>query len=366
MDRKVYLALLLFTATVLVVWAFGLILTPFLLPIAWAVCLATVTSGPYRRLLKWTGRPKLSALVVTTVTGALVVVPAVFLVNAIAREAIEISHRVQDDLPAGGGTWSGFLERHEHLAELKRSADTWLATFGTDLNQVTQTAFGKLASPSGAGALGVLSGVLSATFGFLVALATLYVLLRDGRRIGAFVTDLSPLSHEETGRVLETIRATAFSAIVGGFATAIVQGTLGGIALAITGVPAPVLWGFVMAILALLPVGGGAFVWAPVAAYFFLDGPVWKGWFMLAWGVIVLGVTSVTLQPWLMRRTGASEVHPLLLFFAIISGLGLFGPSGIVFGPLVVAAVLVMLDIFREHFGQKARAGRAHAAKQER
>ena len=77
---------------------------------------------------------------------------------------------------------------------------------------------------------------------------------------------------------------------------------------------------------------------------------------MLAWGVVVLGTTSVVLQPWLMRRSGASEIHPLLLFFAIISGIGVFGPSGIVFGPLVVAAVLVMLNIFREHFGQKARA----------
>ena len=112
-------------------------------------------------------------------------------------------------------------------------------------------------------------------------------------------------------------------------------------------------------VLSLLPVGGSAFVWAPVMAFFFLEGPSWKGWFMLFWGVVVLGTTSVVLQPWLMRRSGASAIHPLILFFAIISGIGLFGPSGIVFGPLVVSAVLVMLNIFREHFGQKARAAAA-------
>ena len=361
MDRKVYLALLLFATTVLVIWALGLILSPFLLPIAWAVCLATVTAGPYARLARWTKRPKLSALTVTILTGALVIVPAVLLVSSIAREAMEISQRVRDDLPAGDGTWGGFLERHRNLAELKESADRWLGSFGTDLTQVTETALVKLSSPTGAGALGVLTGLLSATFGFLVVLATMFVLLRDGRRIAAFVTDLSPLSKEETGRVLETIRATAFAALVGGFATAMIQGTLGGIAFAITGVPAPILWGFVMAILSLLPVGGSAFVWGPVMAYFFLEGPKWKGWFMLGWGVLVMGATSVVLQPWLMRRSGASEVHPLLLFFAIISGIGLFGPSGIVFGPLVFAAVLVMLDIFREHFGQEARAARVNA-----
>jgi predicted PurR-regulated permease PerM len=43
----------------------------------------------------------------------------------------------------------------------------------------------------------------------------------------------------------------------------------------------------------------------------------------------------------------------LLLFFAVISGIGLFGFSGIVFGPLLIAFVLVVVQIFREHFGRR-------------
>jgi predicted PurR-regulated permease PerM len=136
----------------------------------------------------------------------------------------------------------------------------------------------------------------------------------------------------------------------------LIQGALGGLAFAFCRVPNPVLWGFVMAMLALLPVGGTAFVWAPTAAYFFLSGATGKGWFLLAWGVLVIGASDNLLRPWLMRKAGAAEIHPMLLFFAVLSGIGLFGPSGVVFGPLLLALVIVVTKIYRENYGRGARA----------
>ena len=353
MDRRLYLALLLFGATALVIWAVGLILAPFLVPIAWAMCLVTVTGGNYRRLSRRLGRPRLAAFLMTVGTALAVVVPLVLGASAIAREAAALTKK--SDAPVAD-KWEEFLSRHERIAEVRAQADRWLENFGTNLNQVREEAVGALGRPFTRGAVGVLSGLFALGFGFLVMLATLYFLYRDGEKIRALAIDLSPLRVEETTRVLDTLRSTAFAAVVGGLATALIQGALGGIAFTITGVDAPVLWGFVMAVLSLLPVGGSAFVWAPVMTYFFLDGHPGKGWFLLVWGVAVIGSSDNFLRPWLMRRTGAGEVHPLLLFFAIISGIGLFGVSGLVFGPLLVAFVLVVIRIFQENFGARARA----------
>ena len=50
MNRELYLTLLLFAATVLVVWGFLLVLSPFLVAIAWALCLAAITYVPYVKL----------------------------------------------------------------------------------------------------------------------------------------------------------------------------------------------------------------------------------------------------------------------------------------------------------------------------
>jgi predicted PurR-regulated permease PerM len=169
------------------------------------------------------------------------------------------------------------------------------------------------------------------------------------------VIDLVPLSEAETDRLIDTLRSTAYAAVVGGLATALIQGTLGGVALWVTGVQGFVLWGFVMSVLSLLPVGGSAFVWAPVSAYFFAVDQTWKGVFLLAWGVLVIGTSDNLLRPYLMKKAGAQSIHMLLLFFGILSGIGVFGFSGVVFGPLLVAFVVGIVRVYREHYGRRAR-----------
>jgi len=390
-DRRIYLALLLFAATVLTIWAFGLILLPFLVPIAWAMCLATVTIGLYRKFERWTKRPRLAAFLMTLGTALAVVLPLVVFGTLIVEQALSLSQSQREaraaaaaaarpgaapavptptpaptptpptPVPAGPtaspvapppaaapDAWDDFFARNPRLARLLEQVDRQLKPLDTNVRSMKDEGLRLLGQPFATGALGVLNGLLRISFGFIVMLATLYVLYRDGARIRRIVMDLVPMDPDQTGRVLDVLRRTAYAAIVGGLATALIQGALGGSALAITGVKAPVLWGFVMAVLSLLPIGGSAFVWAPTAVYFLATGEPGKGWFLLVWGVFVIGMADNFLRPALMRRAGAGEIHPLLLFLAILSGIGLFGVSGIVFGPLLVAFVLAVVSIYRE------------------
>jgi predicted PurR-regulated permease PerM len=347
------------------------------------MCLLTVTSPLYGRLERFTRRPRISAFVMTVGVALAVMVPLGFVGLSIVREAKALAMKAVGEPaappaapapppPAPGenpenpaaragltppprDTWDDFFSRNPRLGHAQGKVDEFLRPFSTTLRDVVEAARDRLLSPLASGAVGVLQGLFAAGFGFLMMLATLYFLYRDGGKIHAFFLDIVPIPPEETDRVLETLRSTAFAAIVGGILTALIQGLLGGIAFAICGVEAPVLWGFVMAVLSLLPIGGSAFVWAPTMAYFFLEGPVWKAWFLLVWGIAVIGSSDNLLRPWLMRKAGAAEVHPLLLFFAILSGIGLFGPSGIVFGPLLVAFIVVVAKIYRENFGREAR-----------
>jgi hypothetical protein len=54
------------------------------------------------------------------------------------------------------------------------------------------------------------------------------------------------------GRIADTIHAS----IYGSVAVALVQGALGGVMFWVLGLPTPVFWGFVMALLALVPMLG--------------------------------------------------------------------------------------------------------------
>ncbi len=386
LDRSLFVALLLVTVVLASIYAFGLLLSPFLVPIAWAMCLVTVTGGLYRRLATRLGRPRLAALLMTIGTAAFVVGPIAFVGATLVREAIGLTKNVSGTkqkaanapsvsvvpspgvIPSPGGAvapsgvetaapsldaWDQFFADHTTLDTVRKQIDEKLGAFQTDVRSVKDAALGLLGQPFQAGALGVLRGVLGTAFGFLIMLATLFCLYHDGRRIREFVVDVVPMDAEKTIRVLDTLRATAFAAVVGGLATAILQGILGGVALAIVGVSAPVLWGFVMACLSLLPIGGSAFVWAPVMVYQFATDHSGRGWFLLIWGVLVIGMADNLVRPMLMRRAGASSIHPLLLFFGIFSGIGLFGVSGVVFGPLLTALLLVVASLYRETLGNR-------------
>jgi predicted PurR-regulated permease PerM len=398
-DRRIYLALLLFAATGLTIWAFGLILSPFLVPIGWAMCLATVTGGLFKRLERWTKKPRFAAFVMTLGTALAVVQPLVVFGSLVVEQALTLSRGpmkaaaalggasaaptaglpgggpstvhgapaapggapapapagMGEPAPAGDGmdsgmapadgmaaegptagpapatppvhvdAWDDFFARNPRLARLLSDIDHHLKPLDKNVRSMKDEALKLLGQPFATGALGVLNGLLSISFGFIVMLAVLYVLYRDGARMRKLVTDLVPMDPGQTLRVLDVLRRTAYAAIVGGLATALIQGALGGSALAITGVKAPVLWGFVMAVLSLLPIGGSAFVWAPTAIYFLATGEPVKGWFLLVWGVFVIGMADNFLRPALMRKAGAGEIHPLLLFLAILSGIGLFG-----------------------------------------
>ena len=382
MDRRnMYLALLLFAATVLTVWALGLLLWPFIVPIAWAMCLATVAGGLYRRVASRLGRPPHPPPNETRVGAGLVIAPLVVVGGAVAQEAVALSREVEsgrkvvasDGTPPSADRWDTFFAEHPSLDEVRANVDRKLAPFDTDLRAVLDASAGEIGQPFARGALSVAYGGLTILFGFLIMLATLYVLLRDGDAIRQIVIDVLPLSEADSREILETLRSTAFAAIVGGLATAAVQGTLGGLAFWVTGVPSPVLWGFVMTVLSLLPVGGSAFVWAPVAAYFIATGSPVEGWFLVAFGVLVVGSVDNFLRPRLIRKAGAGGVHPLLLFFGVFSGIAAmlhtqrFGlgfdvvDSGIVFGPLLTAIVLSVIRVYRDHFGRAAVVRKAAA-----
>jgi predicted PurR-regulated permease PerM len=47
------------------------------------------------------------------------------------------------------------------------------------------------------------------------------------------------------------------------------------------------------------------------------------------------------------------QVHTVLTFFAVLGGVGLFGPSGIVLGPMVLAVTVGLLDVWSNRLGPR-------------
>jgi predicted PurR-regulated permease PerM len=134
----------------------------------------------------------------------------------------------------------------------------------------------------------------------------------------------------------QAIRGVALGVVV----TAVVQSVLGGIGLAIAGVPfAPVLTAL-MFMLALAQIGPAPVLLGALAWLWWQDS---TGWFiaMLIWSIAVGSLDNV-LRPILIRR--GADLPLLLIFAGVIGGLFAFGLLGLFVGPVLLAVAYTLLD----------------------
>jgi predicted PurR-regulated permease PerM len=139
---------------------------------------------------------------------------------------------------------------------------------------------------------------------------------------------------------------TVYATVYGTLAVAAVQGTLGGLMFWWLGLPAPLLWGLVMGVLAVLPVLGAFIVWIPAALFLALDGSWGKALILALWGgVVVDGIDNVMIYPILVGNR--LKLHTIPAFMAIVGGLIVFGPSGLILGPVALTVTVLLLEIWQ-------------------
>ena len=134
----------------------------------------------------------------------------------------------------------------------------------------------------------------------------------------------------------QAIRSVALGVVV----TAVVQSGVGGIGLAIAGVPFAGLLTAVMFFLCIAQIGPSP-VLVTAVIWLYGSGETAWGTSLLVWSVVVVTMDNV-LRPMLIKR-GANL--PLLLIFAgVIGGLLAFGLVGIFVGPVVLAVAYTLLE----------------------
>jgi predicted PurR-regulated permease PerM len=191
----------------------------------------------------------------------------------------------------------------------------------------------------------------------LITFFFLFYFLRDRRAVMKSFRSLVPLSDAETdevfGRVFDTIYATVYGTI----AVALVQGFLGGLIFWWLGLPAPLLWGTVMALLAIVPVLGAFVIWLPAAVFLALEGSWGRALILMAWGGIVISLIDNWLYPVLVGKR--LRIHTVPVFIAIVGGLILFGAAGLILGPVLLAVAVALVEVWQRRTvkGRTAESG---------
>lgn len=323
------------------------ILKPFLQPIAWATILALFMYPLQTRLTGLLrGRENLSALLLLLLVVILFVGPLTALAVAFATQAQyllsmsgDLVDRVRGEQGLGLSTMPQlqplFAWLDQHLSISASQMQQWALSGATRLLQ-------RLASFGGTAFFGAVGTVLS----FTVMLFLLFFALRDGRAMAMTAVGLIPMQPARKEVLVSRMMAVTRAVVMGTLLTAIVQGTLLGIGFAVSGLPAPVVFGVFGAVLSVVPFGGTALVWIPGAAVLFLTGHPGAGLFLTLWGVILVSSADNFLKPLLIG--GKAEVPTLAVFIGVLGGLSAFGLIGMFTGPVIMALVLTLIRFASE------------------
>ncbi|PLU83170.1 AI-2E family transporter, partial [Sinorhizobium medicae] len=111
--------------------------------------------------------------------------------------------------------------------------------------------------------------------------------------------------------------------------------------------PAPVVWGLAMGLLAVVPVLGAFIVWLPAALSLALSGEWGKALILAGWGAGVVATIDNLLYPIFVGDR--LKLHTLTAFMSMIGGIIVFGSAGLVIGPVAFTVTLLLLDIWRQH-----------------
>ena len=124
-------------------------------------------------------------------------------------------------------------------------------------------------------------------------------------------------------------------------------GIIGGIGLMLIGVPYPIMWGAVIAVLALLPIVGPGTFYVPAAIYYYIVNEPVKAVVIVIFGWLFLEtIPGNIIRPRLMMQQG--NIHPIITLLSFTAPLFVVGAMGIIIGP---AAYGFMLAIYRTHMG---------------
>ena len=341
---------LFFLVVALTTVAFFGLIGPFLLTCFWAAVLAIIFFNVYRRLrIQFRGHDSVAAGITTLLVVLFVIVPCALLGIALVNQAISLYGAVQDGTVNPNVVLDYVDERLPRLTS--RFTD-----FGVEIEDVRQRVTQAVAQAGqfvANWAIGFGGSLLNIIIQFTLVIYLLYFFLVDGWAIERALVNNIPMGDIRERVLFRRFAQVARATLKGTLIVAFVQGAIGGVLFAILGIPAALLWGVVMMLLALLPVGGSAIVWVPAAIIMFVQGNVASGIIIVVVGTLIIGLVDNLLRPILVGRD--TEMPDYVVLISTLGGIAFFGLSGFVIGPTVAAMFITVWQMMGRDYGGRTR-----------
>ncbi|WP_130834920.1 AI-2E family transporter YdiK [[Erwinia] mediterraneensis] len=315
------------------------VVQPFILGFAWASMVVIATWPLMLTLQRWLwGRRSLAVIVMTFILLLLFIIPVALLVNSL----------IDNSAPVIAWVTSGHFQF---------PALTWLSDLPM-VGDTLYTSYQKMVAGGGAALVAKLQPYAGRTTGFFVAQAGHFgrfmlhlglmllfsvLLYWRGEQVAQGIRHFAWRMSGRRGDAAvllagQAIRAVALGVVV----TALVQGVLGGIGLALSGIPYATLLTVLMILFCLVQLGPLP-VLIPAIIWLYWSGDTTWGTILLVWSCVV-GTLDNVLRPVLIRM--GADLPMILILSGVIGGLVAFGMIGLFIGPVVLAVSYRLVSVW--------------------
>lgn len=202
-----------------------------------------------------------------------------------------------------------------------------------------------------------LSGFLSKFSNFLleipifllqvfIVMIVFFFSLRDGKIAMNYLRSLLPIKKEDQEKFFKQFKDITYSVLIGQVIVGVIQGLIAGIGYFIFGVSNGLLLTILTIISSIIPMIGSWIVWVPVDIYLFATGNSGAGFGLLIYGIVVVSLVDNILRPLIVSRR--TRISSAIIIIGMIGGLFVFGVLGLIIGPLILAYVLLVIEIYRK------------------
>jgi len=318
---------------ILVVLAF-LIIKPILMSIVFGFILAFIFGPLYNLLLKLTKSKNLSAGLICAILVVIIVIPIWLFTPMIINQAFKVYQEVQT---------TDFVTPLKNIFPSLFSSEEFSQEIGSMLHSFVSGVADSLVNSLEDIILRFPTMMLQ----FIVILFTFFFALRDRVKLNVYLRSIIPFPKKVQNDLFASSKAITRSVLYGQVILGIIQGIVVGIGFFIFGIPNAFILTLLAILVGVIPIIGPMLVWIPVIVYLAVN----NGSVVSIIGIFIFGFAGSNidnlLRPMIVSK--ASKINSAVVLIGMIGGLFFFGVLGLILGPLVLAYLYILLDLYRDH-----------------
>ncbi|MDE5897708.1 MAG: AI-2E family transporter [Treponemataceae bacterium] len=189
----------------------------------------------------------------------------------------------------------------------------------------------------------LISGAGNFIISIIFIVFALYFCFLDGRYLAVLFCEAVPIDPHYMAALMKKFVEITRHLFCGYILVALYQGFVAFLIMVVFRIDGALLFSVVLMFASFIPLFGAALVWFPLGIALCASRSVVAGILFLVLCGICVSFLDNFLRPLFLKDR--INVHPLVIFFAILGGIKMFGMNGLLLGPLIIILFFTILDM---------------------